>query len=99
MDLDDLKQEIEARHGGIATHIQSVPVLANFEGEKDVCHVVHVFSIAFHHTAAARAYGWSPPIDGSSKRQYCIVLHSRGVTSPSDAVRMMADVGRSANDR
>jgi hypothetical protein len=36
---------------------------------------------------ATRAYAWSSPIEGSSKRRFFAVLHMGGIKSPADAVR------------
>ena len=48
--------------------------------------VVHVFDLAGH-PKATRAYAWSSPIEGSTKRRFFAVLHSPPIVSPLDAVR------------
>ena len=34
-----------------------------------------------------RAYAWSSPIEGSTKRQFFAVLHTTRINSPLEAVR------------
>jgi len=48
--------------------------------------VVHVFDLAGN-PKATRAYAWSSPIEGSTKRRFFAVLHIPPITSPVDAVR------------
>ena len=48
--------------------------------------VVHVFDLSGHPTAT-RAYAWSSPIEGSTKRRFYAVLHVPPISSPADAVR------------
>lgn len=48
--------------------------------------VVHVFDLAGHPTAT-RAYAWSSPIEGSTKRRFFAVLHTERINSPLEAVR------------
>ena len=39
------------------------------------------------HPTATRAYAWSSPIEGSTKRRFFAVLHTARVDSPLEAVR------------
>jgi len=73
-------------HGGAATLAQSVPVRETFEGRLVWEGVVHVFDLAGHPTAT-RAYAWSSPIEGSTKRRFFAVLHQPPLDSPQAAVR------------
>lgn len=73
-------------HGGIVRLVQSVPVRETFEGKTVWEGVVHVFDLADHPTAT-RAYAWSSPIEGSTKRRFFAVLHLPPVDSPQAAVR------------
>jgi hypothetical protein len=82
----ELKTAIENMHGGSATLAQSVPVRETFEGKTVWEGVVHVFDLAGHPTAT-RAYAWSSPIEGSTKRRFVAVLHQSPVDSPRTAVR------------
>jgi hypothetical protein len=82
----ELRRAIEAQHGGTATLAQSVPVRETFKGEPVWEGVVHVFDLA-DHPKATRAYAWSSPIEGSTKRRFFAVLHIPPITSPLDAVR------------
>jgi hypothetical protein len=57
-----------------------------FEG-KPVCEgVAHVFDLA-DHPMANRAYAWSSPVEGTTRRRFFAVLHLDGIRSPLDAVR------------
>jgi hypothetical protein len=81
-----LKQTVENMHGGTATFAQSVPVIEMFEGKTAWEGVVHVFDLAGH-PKATRAYAWSSPIEGSTKRRFFAVLHTERINSPVEAVR------------
>lgn len=84
--IDQLKAAVEGQHGGIATLIQSVPVVETHEGKTVWDGVVHVFGL-WGHPQAARAYAWSSPVEGSDKRRFFAVLHMGAIKSPQDAVR------------
>jgi hypothetical protein len=86
METDELREAIERMHGGSATLTQSVPVCETFDGKPVWEGVVHVFDLAGHPTAT-RAYAWSSPIEGSTKRRFFAVLHQPPVDSPQAAVR------------
>lgn len=57
-----LKCAVESQHGGTATLAQSVPVKEVFDG-KTVWHLAS-------HPKATRAYAWSSPVEGSTKRRF-----------------------------
>lgn len=86
VEAEQLQESVEKMHGGTATLAQSVPVRETFEGKPVWEGVVHVFDLAGHPTAA-RAYAWSSPIEGSTKRRFFAVLHQPPVDSPQAAVR------------
>jgi hypothetical protein len=48
--------------------------------------IVHVFNLEGH-PKATRAYAWSSPIEGSTKRRFFAVQHVGPIKSPVDAVR------------
>src|SRR3979409_1992959 len=83
---DHLGGAVENMHGGTATLTQSVPVRETFEGKPVWEGVVHVFDLSGHPTAT-RAYAWSSPIEGSTKRRFFAVLHQPPIDSPQAAVR------------
>jgi len=83
---DRLKQAIESQHGGTATLAQSVPVRETFKGQTVWEGIVHVFDLEGH-PKATRAYAWSSPIEGSTKRRFFAVLHMGPIKSPLNAVR------------
>src|SRR6266478_4620025 len=86
VEADQLKQAVEGMHGGTATLTQSAPVRETFDGKTVWEGVVHVFDLTGHPTAT-RAYAWSSPIEGSTKRRFFAVLHQPPVGSPQAAVR------------
>src|SRR5881227_2839771 len=86
VEADQLREAVEKMHGGTATLSQSVPVRETFEGKPVWEGVVHVFDLAGHPTAT-RAYAWSSPIEGSTKRRFFAVLHQPPINSPQAAVR------------
>jgi hypothetical protein len=85
-EVEQLREAVEKMHGGTATFAQSVPVVETFEHKTVWEGVVHVFDLAGHPTAT-RAYAWSSPIEGSTKRRFFAVLHTARINSPLEAVR------------
>src|SRR5580704_9177180 len=85
-------------HGGSATLSQSVPVRETFEDKPVWEGLVHVFDLAGHPTAS-RAYAWSSPIEGSTKRRFFAVLHQPPVDSPEAAVRAAIVAEHHASER
>lgn len=81
-----LKRVIESQHGGIATHVKSVPVKETFQSQTVWEGIVEVFNLD-NNPKATRAYAWSSPIEGSSKRRIYAVLHMGPIKSPQDAVK------------
>ncbi len=100
IEADQLKEAVERMHGGSATLAQSVPVRETFEGKLVWEDVVHVFDLAGH-PIATRAYAWSSPIEGSTKRRFFAVLHQPPVNSPQAAVRaaIVAEKKRASGGR
>jgi hypothetical protein len=86
MAVDELARAVEKMHGGSATLAQSVPIRETFGGKTVWEGVVHVFDLAGHPTAT-RAYAWSSPIEGSTKRRFFAVLHVPPIDGPQAAVR------------
>jgi hypothetical protein len=84
-EIEQLVTAVGHMHGCSATLSQSVPVLQTFEGQPAWEGVVHVFDLTGHPTAT-RAYAWSSPIGGSTKRRFFAVLHQPPVDSPQAAV-------------
>jgi hypothetical protein len=84
--IDQLREAVENMHGGTATLAQTVPILETFEGKIVWEGVVHVFDLVGH-PKATRAYAWSSPMEGSTKRRFFAVLHTERINSPTEAVR------------
>jgi hypothetical protein len=85
-EADQLKDAVEHMHSGRATLAQTVPVRETFESRPVWEGVVHVFDLVGHPTST-RAYAWSSPIAGSTKRRFFAALHSAWLNSPLEAVR------------
>jgi hypothetical protein len=83
---DDLRAAVETQHGGTAIFVESVPVKEVLEGKTVWDGIVAVFNLDGC-TNATRAYAWSSPIEGSTKRRFFAVLHLGGIRGPQDAVR------------
>ena len=66
--------------------IQSVPVKETTDGKTIWEGKVHIFALAGN-KLARRAYAWSSPIEGSTKRRFFAVLHIPPIDSPANAVR------------
>jgi hypothetical protein len=96
VDARQLKEAIETQHGGTATLAQSIPILETFEEQPVWEGIVHVFDLEGH-PKATRAYAWSSPIEGSTKRRFFAVLRIPPVTSPLDAVQAAIVAERRAN--
>jgi hypothetical protein len=83
---DELRAAVEQAHNCTAQLAGRRHVSESFEGKPVWDGFVHVFELTGH-PAAFRAYAWSSPIDGSSKRRFFAVLHMGAIKSPIDAVR------------
>jgi hypothetical protein len=86
VDADQLKAAVESQFDGTATLAHSVPVKETFRGATVWEGIVHVFDLAGH-PKATRAYAWSRPVEGSTKRRFFAVLHMGPIDSPLAAVR------------
>jgi hypothetical protein len=86
IEVNQLREAAERMHGGSAQPAQSVPIRETFDGKPVWEGVMHVFDLAGHPTAT-RAYAWSSPIEGSTKRRFFAVLHTSRINSPLEAVR------------
>jgi hypothetical protein len=83
---EELQRAIESQHGGTATFAHEMPVTETWQGQTVWDGVVSVFDLSGH-PLAKRAYAWSEPIEGSSKRHVYAVLHVTPVDSAQDAVK------------
>ena len=82
----DLKTAVEHLHGCKAFFIEDVVVVEKFGDKTAWSGTVSVYALEGH-PKATRAYAWSSPIEGSTKRRYYAVLHIPPVDSPEKAVR------------
>ena len=82
----ELKTHVERLLDCTASFVEDVVIFEKF-GDKTIWSgTVSVFQIEGH-PKATRAYAWSSPIEGSTKRRYYAVLHIPPVDSPEKAVR------------
>ncbi len=82
----DLKTAVERLHNCKASFVEDVVVVEKFGNQTAWSGTVSVFKIEGH-PKATKAYAWSSPIEGSTKRRYYAVLHIPPVDSPEKAVR------------
>jgi hypothetical protein len=82
----DLKTAVERLHDCKASFIEDVVVVEKFGDQTVWSGTVSVYALEGH-PKAVRAYAWSSPIEGSTKRRYYAVLHIPPVDSPEKAVR------------
>ncbi|MCG6534490.1 MAG: hypothetical protein L7F78_07330 [Syntrophales bacterium LBB04] len=82
----ELKTAVERMHNCTVSFLEDVVVVEKFGGLTVWSGTVSVFALE-DHPQATKAYAWSSPIEGSSKRRYYAVLHISPVDSPEKAVR------------
>jgi hypothetical protein len=89
-----LKQAVESRHGGTATHARSVPVHESSRGREVWNGAVQVFDLVDSPSGATQAYAWSCGLPNGERRVFA-VLQAGSVTGPREAVRaaMVAAAG------
>jgi hypothetical protein len=85
--IAELRDIIRRLHGAEASHVGSVPVKEEFQGQTVWEGVVEVFELNGHPTAH-RAYAWSHDTDDPANPcRHVTVLHAHPVKSAQDAVR------------
>lgn len=85
--IGELEAVILSLHGCNATHVETVPVSEEFQGETIWQGEVEVFDVSGH-PKAKRAYGWGHVTgDDDQGRRYVTVLELPPVTSPETAVK------------
>ncbi len=92
----ELKTAVERLHDCTASFIEDTVVIEKFRGKTVWSGTVSVYSLEGH-PKAIRAYAWSSPIEGSTKRRYYAVLHIPPVDSPERAVRASIVQDRKTN--
>ena len=85
--IEELKAAILNVHGATATHVETVPVTEEFEGETVWQGEVEVFTIRGH-PKARRVYGWGFIVNENQGRKYVAVLEIPPVDSPQTAVKI-----------
>jgi hypothetical protein len=84
--IEELQKAVETLHECRAHFVETDEVVELFQGKRVWEGIVFIFDLEGH-PKATRAYAWSSPIEGSTKRRYYAVLHIPPVDSPEKAVR------------
>jgi hypothetical protein len=84
--IQDLQDVVVRLHGAEARHIESVPVVEEFDGKIVWDGVVEVFELKGH-PKTHRAYAWAHQTDELEEVRHVTVLHVPPVVSPQTAVR------------
>jgi hypothetical protein len=85
--IKELKAVIQKLHGARASHVHSVPVKEEFQGQTVWDGVVEVFDLRGH-PKANRIYAWAHDTgDPANPKRYVTVLHIPPVVSPQTAVQ------------
>ena len=84
--VDQLRNAVEAKHGGRATFVRSVPVHHSAQGKTLWNGAVQVFDLADNAEGATRAYAWSQG-QSDGQRRFFVIVNSGTVTGPREAVR------------
>lgn len=85
--IDALRAVIMKLHGAQATHLESVPVHEQWEGQTVWRGIVEVFELRGH-SETTKAYGWAHETDDPHDPiRYVTVLHVPPATTPQMAVR------------
>lgn len=85
--IAELQAAILNVHGATSTHVETVPVIEEFEGETIWQGEVEVFKIRGH-PKAQRCYGWGFTVNENEGRKYVAVLEIPPVDSPQTAVKI-----------
>jgi hypothetical protein len=86
--IEELQQVIHKLHGVHSTHVQSVPVTEQFNGETVWDGIVEVFQL-HGHDKATHAYAWTHETDDPKQPKRSVtVLNIPPATSPETAVRV-----------
>ena len=85
--IEELKDVIRKLHSAEATHVESVPVKEQFQGQTVWEGIVEVFHLRGH-PKTDRVYAWSHETDNPQKPlRHVTVLHIHPIKSAQDAVR------------
>ena len=85
--IHELGEVIHRLHGGIATHLESVPVKEVFRGKTVWDGIVEVFTLKGH-PKTDRVYAWMHDTDDpASAKRHVTVLHIPPVVSAKTAVQ------------
>jgi hypothetical protein len=85
--IEELRNVIRRLHGAEASHVESVNVKEEYQGETVWDGTVEVFDLEGH-PEASRVYAWAHDTDDpKNPRRHVTVLHIHPIKSARDAVR------------
>ena len=85
--IEELQDVIEKLHGTRATHVETVPIKEEFQGQTVWEGEVEVFDL-HDHPKTHRVYAWAHETeDADHPRRHVTVLHIPPATSPRKAVQ------------
>lgn len=85
--IEELRDVIEKLHGIRATHVETVPIKEEFQGQTIWEGEVEVFDL-HGHPETNRVYAWAHETeDADHPRRHVTVLHIPPATSPRKAVQ------------
>lgn len=85
--IEAIQDAIRRLHGCESSHVESVPVHEEFQGQTVWSGMVEVFDLVGH-PKAERCYAWGHRTGtGDNRSRYVIVLKMPPVDSPASAVR------------
>jgi hypothetical protein len=86
--IEELQEVIRKLHGTESTHVETVPVIEEFQGETIWEGEVEVFDL-HDHPSASRVYAWSHDTDDpSNPKRHVTVLHLPPAITPRKAVQV-----------
>jgi hypothetical protein len=85
--IEELQEVIERLHGARATHVETVPIKEEFQGQTIWEGEVEVFDLEGH-PKTSRVYAWAHETEDADRpRRHVTVLHIPPATSPRKAVQ------------
>lgn len=86
--IEELQEVIERLHGARATHVETVPIKEEFQGQTVWEGEVEVFDLEGH-PKTSRVYAWAHETEDADRpRRHVTVLHIPPATSPRKAVQV-----------
>src|SRR6185436_19170343 len=85
--IEELQEVIEKLHGSRSTHVETVPIKEEFNGQTIWEGEVEVFDL-YDHPETSRVHAWAHETEDTDRpRRHVTVLHMPPATSPRKAVQ------------